>query len=71
MAKSVKLKFRTDAGKDYSLTMAYADPALAETGGAAKVQAALDAVIAQQPFTVTIASSRGAELIDRTVTDLI
>ena len=71
MAKSVKLKFKTDAGKDHSFTMAYADPALAETGGAAKIQAAFDAIIAQQPFTVTIASANGAELIDRTVTDLI
>jgi len=51
--------------------MNYADPALAEEGGAALVQAAMDALMLQQPFGVTLASADGAELIDRTVVELI
>jgi len=69
--KTIKLKFLTDTGKDFNVNMNYADPSLAEEGGAAKVQTAMDALIAQQPFGVTLASSEGAELIDRTVVDII
>ncbi|MEA4871536.1 MAG: DUF2922 domain-containing protein [Synergistaceae bacterium] len=69
--KTIKLKFITDAGKDFSVSMNYADPALLEEGGAALVQSAMDALIAQQPFGVTLAAADGAELIDRTVVDVI
>jgi len=69
--KTIKLKFITDAGKDFSVSMNYADPALLEEGGAALVQSAMDALIAQQPFGVTLAAVDGAELIDRTVVDVI
>jgi len=51
--------------------MNYADPALLEEGGAALVQSAMDALIVQQPFGVTLAASDGAEVIDRTVVDVI
>jgi len=69
--KTIKLKFITDAGKDFSVSMNYADPALLEEGGAAMVQSAMDALIVQQPFGVTLAAADGAELIDRTVVDVI
>ena len=69
--KTIKLKFITDAGKDFSVSMNYADPALLEEGGAALVQSAMDALIVQQPFGVTLATSDGAEIIDRTVVDVI
>jgi len=69
--KTIKLKFITDAGKDFSVSMNYADPALLEEGGAALVQSAMDALIVQQPFGVTLAAADGAELIDRTVVDVI
>jgi hypothetical protein len=51
--------------------MNYADPALLEEGGDVEVEAAMDALIAQQPFGVTLASAEGAELIDRNVVYLI
>ena len=69
--KTIKLKFITDGGKDFSVSMNYADPALLEEGGAALVQSAMDALIVQQPFGVTLAAADGAELIDRTVVDVI
>jgi hypothetical protein len=69
--KTIKLKFLTDAGREFNVNMNYADPTLTEEGGAAKVQAAMDALIAQQPFGVTLASADGAELIDRTVVDIV
>ena len=69
--KTIKLKFLTDAGKSFSVGMNYADPALAEEGGAALVQAAMDALMLQQPFGVTLAATDGAELIDRTVVDIV
>jgi len=69
--KTIKLKFITDGGKDFSVSMNYAYPALLEEGGAALVQSAMDALIVQQPFGVTLAAADGAELIDRTVVDVI
>ena len=69
--KAVKLKFLTDAGKAFNVSMNYADPALEEEGGAALVQSAMDAIMAQQPFGVTLAAADGAELIDRTVVEII
>ncbi len=69
--KTIKLKFLTDAGKPFNVSMNYADPALLEEGGDVAVEAAMDALIAQQPFGVTLVSAEGAELIDRTVEYLI
>lgn len=69
--KTIKLKFVTDAGKPFNVSMNYADPALLEEGGAELVQSAMDAIILQQPFGVTLASADGAELIDRTVVEII
>ena len=69
--KTIKLKFVTDAGKPFNVSMNYADPALLEEGGAELLQSAMDAIILQQPFGVTLASADGAELIDRTVVELI
>ena len=69
--KTIKLKFLTDAGKAFNFSMNYADPALLEEGGAALVQSAMDALIVQQPFGVTLATSDGAEMIDRTVVEVI
>ena len=43
--KTVKLKFLTDVGKSFSVSMNYADPALLEEEGAEAVQAAMDAQI--------------------------
>ncbi|NLV82803.1 MAG: DUF2922 domain-containing protein [Synergistaceae bacterium] len=69
--KSLRLKYKTDIGKDFTFSMNYADPTLAEEGGETRVQTAMDAILTQQPFSVTLASCYGAELIDRVVTEII
>ena len=68
--KTIKLTFVTDAGKSFPVSMNYADPELTGTEGVAKVQAAVAAVIAQQPYEATIASCEKAELIERTSTEI-
>lgn len=68
--KTVRLMFQTDAGKSFSVSMNYAAPALFEEGGDALVRTALDALMTQQPFNVTLAAKSGAELIERTVTTI-
>ena len=47
--KTIKLKFLTDAGKAFNVSMNYADPALEEEGSS-PVQSAMDALMLQQPF---------------------
>ncbi|OUO93446.1 DUF2922 family protein [Cloacibacillus sp. An23] len=66
--KTVKIKFVTDAGKSFYVSMDYAAPTLADPEGAAKVQAAVELILEQQPFAVVLASCESAELIDRTST---
>ncbi|MEG1799716.1 MAG: DUF2922 family protein [Synergistaceae bacterium] len=66
--RTVKLKFMTDAGKSFSVSMNYASEALLEDGGKALLDAAADAVMANQPFNVTLAAKKGAEVIDTNVT---
>ena len=78
--KTVKLKFITETGKSFYVSMDYAAPTLAEPEGAAKVQAAVDLILEQQPFAVLILeqqpfavvleSCETAELIDRTSTEI-
>lgn len=69
--KTLRMKFKTDAGKDYTVRLNYADPALGEEGGKARVDAAAAEIIAKQPFTATIASYGGADLVERTVTEIL
>ncbi|WP_303146853.1 DUF2922 family protein [uncultured Cloacibacillus sp.] len=66
--KTVKMKFITETGKSFYISMDYAAPTLADPEGAAKVQAAVDLILEQQPFAVTLVSCETAELIDRTST---
>ena len=54
--KTVKLKFITETGKSFYVSMDYAAPTLAEPEGAAKVQAAVDLILEQQPFAVVLES---------------
>ena len=53
--KTVKLKFMTDAGKQFTVSMNYASPALLEEGGKALIDAAMAALMTNQPFGVTLA----------------
>lgn len=69
--KSIRLKYKTDIGKDFTFSMNYADPTLADEGGEARVQAVMDEILTKQPFNVTLESCYGAELIDRVVTEIL
>ena len=66
--KTVKLKFMTDAGKQFTVSMNYASPALLEEGGKALIDAAMAALMTNQPFGVTLAVKNGAEVVDSNVT---
>ncbi|MDO5563253.1 MAG: DUF2922 family protein [Synergistaceae bacterium] len=70
VAKKVVLKFRTDAGKDFNVTVNNAADALFEEGGDALVRAALDALMTQQPFNITLASKTGAVLTTTDTTEI-
>ena len=66
--KTIKLKFKTDGGKDFALFLNYANPAVLEEGGTDLITAAQDAIMTVQPFGVTLASKNGSEFIDRNIT---
>ena len=68
--KTVNLKFITETGKRFYGSRDYAAPTLAGPEGAAKVQAAVDLILEQQPFAVVLESCETAELIDRTSTEI-
>ena len=69
--KTVKLKFITDAGKNFNLSLNYASEALSGAGAAELVNTAMDALISQQPFIQKLASKNGAELINRNVKTIV
>lgn len=66
--KIIKMKFVTDAGNNLYVTMNYASPELEGASGPAAVKAAAGVLIAQQPFTATLASLESAEVIETTTT---
>lgn len=68
--KKISIVFLTETGKSFTVSMNYAAPTLAEPEGAAKVQAAVDYILENQPFAVTLASCDGAELIETTTTEI-
>ena len=68
--KTIRMKFITEAGKNFFVSMDYAAPELSGTEGAAKVQAAAELILEQQPFDVTLVSCESAELIERTSTEI-
>ena len=51
---TIKLTFVAGAGKSFPVSMNYADPELTGAEGTAKLQAAVAAVIAQQPFEAVV-----------------
>ena len=66
--KTVKLKFMTDAGKQFTVSMNYDSPALLEEGGKALIDAAMAALMTNKPFGVSLAVKKGAEVVDSNVT---
>lgn len=69
--KTIKLMFTSSLGKNFNVSMNYASPELTGEGGGATVQAAIDALMLQQPFETTLVESRGAEMVEKTVTPIV
>ncbi|MCD7952877.1 MAG: DUF2922 domain-containing protein [Synergistaceae bacterium] len=68
--KTIRMKFITEEGKNFYVSMDYAAPELSGAEGAAKVKAAADIILEQQPFDVTLISCESAEFIERTSTEI-
>ncbi|MGI6783501.1 MAG: DUF2922 domain-containing protein [Aminivibrio sp.] len=65
--KTIRMKFLTDAGKTFTLSMNNAR----EDITALEAEEAMEAVIDGDIFDQTLVSIAGAELVDRTVTPLL
>ena len=65
--KTFRMKFLTDLGKTFVVSLNYAK----ETISAAEAEAAMDAVIDNDIFDQALVSIAGAELVDRTVTEVL
>ena len=65
--KTIRMKFLSDAGKTFTLSMNYARDDIT----ALEAEEAMDAVIDGDIFDQTLVSIAGAELVDRTVTPLL
>ena len=64
--KTLRMKFATDLGKSFVVSLNYAREDVTATEVENAMQAAIDGDI----FDSVIASIAGAELVDRTVTEL-
>ncbi len=65
--KTFRMKFLTDLGKTFVVSLNYAK----ESISAAEAEAAMDAVIDNDIFDQVLVSIAGAELVDRTVTEIL
>ena len=66
----LKLKFITETGKSFTLSVSDAAPALIEEGGEAAVEALVTHILAKQPFSVTLSSLESAKYVQTTETDI-
>lgn len=64
--KTLRMKFATDLGKSFAVSLNYAREDLT----AAEVETAMQAAIDGDIFDSVLASMVGADLVDRTVTEL-
>lgn len=69
--KTVRMKFTTAAGKPYSVNLNYADPKLETEEGKVFVQAAINAIMKHQPFNAELVESKGADIVDRQVKEVV
>jgi hypothetical protein len=65
--KTFRMKFLTDLGKTFVVSLNYAK----ESISAAEAEAAMEAVIDNDIFDQALVSIAGAELVDRTVTEIL
>lgn len=67
MMKTLRMKFATDLGNTYTLSMSYAKDGLTADEVEAAMQVLMDGDIFDAPFDGIV----GAEVVDRTVTELL
>jgi len=65
--KTLRMKFMTDLGKIFVVSLNYAK----ESISAGEAEDAMDAVINGNIFDQPLVSIAGAELVDRTVTEIL
>ena len=63
--KTLKMTFTTEGGKKFAVSLNYADPALLEAGGAARIKSTADQMLTLQPFDAELVSFDSAVFIDR------
>lgn len=68
--RKLVMKFKTVAGDDFNINLNYAKANLKTGDGAALVADAMDEVMNQQPFNVTLAIKNGAQIVETTTTDV-
>lgn len=69
--KTIRLKFASESGKTFNVSLNYADPTLATAAGEELIQNAAAVILEHQPFGETLMDFSGAELVDRTVLQII
>lgn len=71
MAKTVRLRFKSDEGKKFSVSMGHPTPALEEEGGAELAQAAIDVVMREQALNKVILECEGVDIVERNVKKIL
>lgn len=66
----LKLKFITETGKSFTLSVSDAAPTLIEEGGETAVEALVTHILTNQPFSVTLSSLESAKYVQTTETDI-
>lgn len=66
----LKLKFITETGKSFTLSVSDAAPTLIEEGGVAAVEALVTHILTNQPFSVTLSSLESAKYVQTTETEI-
>lgn len=69
--RTIRMKFSTDGDKPYSLSLNYASEELLTEAGKELVRTALETVVENNPFSTVLTGHKGAELIERKVTQII
>lgn len=71
MAKTVRLRFKSDEGKKFTISMAEPALALEEAGGADIAQASVDVIVEKQALNKVIAECEGVDVVERNVRKIL
>ena len=69
--KNLRMRFKSDEGRKFSMSVASVNPALEEEGGADIAQGTVDTLIGKQPFTRVIAECEGGDIVEESVRKVI